>query len=421
MAMAIALGPGHSAGAAPVVPRSSAFLHVYPDIFSHSSGANAYGLPTVTYDGTKSGADNAYQFTVQSGTNQFQFLFAAPNGANLTVGTYNNAVRAPFNGAAPGFDVSGGPPGGGGVGCNTESGAFQVDDATYSGSTLVSFAATIVDSCDNGTAAIVARLLWNTTAYRTSSDLWGYDAVASDGSYANYGEGSIYGVPSALNRPIVGTALTPDAMGYWMVASDGGIFAYGDAAFYGSTGNIHLNKPIVGMASTADGHGYWLVASDGGIFAYGDAPFYGSTGNIHLNQPIVGMAATPDGAGYWLVASDGGIFAYGDAAFYGSTGNIHLNKPIVGMAATPDGAGYWLVASDGGIFAYGDAAFYGSTGNIHLNQPIVGMAATPDGGGYWMLASDGGLFNFGDAPFGGAPMSITTTPHNWVGIVAPPF
>jgi hypothetical protein len=37
-----------------------------------------------------------------------------------------------------------------------------------------------------------------------------------------------------LNKPIVGTAATPDGRGYWLVASDGGIFNYGDAAFYGS-------------------------------------------------------------------------------------------------------------------------------------------------------------------------------------------
>ena len=54
-----------------------------------------------------------------------------------------------------------------------------------------------------------------------------------------------------------------------------------------------LNKPIVGMALTPTGNGYWLVASDGGIFSFGDATFYGSTGAMTLNQPIVGMGAQP--------------------------------------------------------------------------------------------------------------------------------
>jgi subtilase family serine protease len=79
--------------------------------------------------------------------------------------------------------------------------------------------------------------------------------------------------------------------GYWMVATDGGIFAYGDAGFYGSHGGSALNKPVVGMAATPDGKGYWMVATDGGIFAYGDAGFYGSHGGSALNKPVVGMAA----------------------------------------------------------------------------------------------------------------------------------
>jgi hypothetical protein len=122
--------------------------------------------------------------------------------------------------------------------------------------------------------------------------------------------------------------------GYWLVGSDGGIFTYGDGVFYGSPGGLALNKPIVGMAVTPDGKGYWLVGSDGGIFSYGDAGFYGSPGGAPLNKPIVGMAVTPDGKGYWLVGSDGGIFSYGDAGFYGSPGGRALNKPIAGMTAT---------------------------------------------------------------------------------------
>ncbi len=235
--------------------------------------------------------------------------------------------------------------------------------------------------------------------------------VTSDHAWLAGSAGGVYPVGSTpsfgsmqsglLNKPVVGTAATPDGGGYWLVASDGGIFAFGDAAFYGSTGAMTLNKPIVGMAATPDGAGYWLVASDGGIFAFGDAAFYGSTGAMTLNKPIVGMAATPDGAGYWLVASDGGIFAFGDAAFYGSTGSLTLNDPIVGMAATPDGAGYWLVASDGGIFSFGDAAFYGS-GAGHLSAPVVAIEGAADGAGYSLVTDLGDVVAYGDGPSGGS-------------------
>ncbi len=246
-------------------------------------------------------------------------------------------------------------------------------------------------------------------ADRYTYGLPGYWLVASDGGIFAFGAAAFHGSTggTALNRPVVSMASTPDDRGYWLVASDGGIFSFGDARFYGSTGNIALNRPVVGMASTADGAGYWLVASDGGIFSFGDARFYGSTGDIALNRPVVGMASTADGRGYWLVASDGGIFAYGDARFYGSTGNIALNRPVVGMASTADGRGYWLVASDGGIFAYGDARFYGSTGDIALNRPVVGMAHSLSGRGYWLVASDGGIFAYGDARFYGSTGDIT--------------
>ncbi|MDP9333987.1 MAG: neutral zinc metallopeptidase [Actinomycetota bacterium] len=204
----------------------------------------------------------------------------------------------------------------------------------------------------------------------------GYDLIASDGGIFSFGDAHFFGSTGGihLNRPIVGSSVTPSGKGYWLVASDGGIFAFGDARFFGSTGGIHLNQPIVGMASTPLGRGYWFVASDGGIFAFGDARFFGSTGAMHLNQPIVAMAAAPSGLGYWFVASDGGIFAFGNAHFFGSAGGSHLNRPIVGMAASALGQGYWLVASDGGIFAYGGAGFFGSTGAIALNQPIITIA-----------------------------------------------
>jgi outer membrane protein assembly factor BamB len=235
----------------------------------------------------------------------------------------------------------------------------------------------------------------------------GYLLAASDGGIFTYGNlpfcGSLGSL--ALNKPVVGLAVTRRGGGYWQVASDGGIFAFGDAVFHGSAGSIHLNKPIVAMAPTSDGGGYWLVASDGGIFAYGDARFFGSAGGIHLNKPIVAMAPTSDGGGYWLVASDGGIFAYGDAVFRGSTGGTHLNQPIVAISSDPATGGYWLVASDGGIFAFA-APFDGSAGSIHLNQPIVGMAATSRGDGYRLVASDGGIFDYGNAPFLGSAGSV---------------
>jgi len=50
----------------------------------------------------------------------FTFTFV-PGAGTLGVGIYSNAVRYPFNGNAPGIDISGN-----GRGCNNECGSFQI-------------------------------------------------------------------------------------------------------------------------------------------------------------------------------------------------------------------------------------------------------------------------------------------------------
>ena len=144
---------------------------------------------------------------------------------------------------------------------------------------------------------------------------------------------------------------------------------------------MRLNKPVVGSAATPDGHGYWLVATDGGSFAFGGTQFHGSTGPLLPPWLEVrhGPPARPGGS-YWLVASATvSSFGFGGAHFYGSTGNLTLNSPIVGMAAAGQPAAL-VRAADGGIFAEG-AAYYGSLGGLSLRRPIVGVAAERLGNG----------------------------------------
>jgi hypothetical protein len=380
---------------------------VYPDLTT-GPDANIFAFD-LTNPGL-TGSIDSYQIWVQM-----------PNAGPLAPGDYKNVglVGGQVPGQA-GLSVFPGPPGNGNGACLGAGGSFHVDDATYSGSQLTSFAMSFTQVCPGATSSVTGWLLYHSSAWALSNSYQGYLQVSGGGDGLASGMSMYVGGPQQFNQQVVGSAVTPDGGGYWLVASDGGIFSFGDAAFYGSTGNIALNRPIVAMASTSDGGGYWLVSSDGGIFSFGDAGFYGSTGNVALNQPIVGMASTPDGGGYWLVASDGGIFSFGDAGFYGSTGNIALNQPIVGMASTPDGKGYWLVARDGGVFCFGDAAFYGSTGSIPLVQPIVGLAPTPTGNGYWLSAADGGVFSFGSAQYLGSASALQTG-ETWLGLSAFPF
>ena len=230
----------------------------------------------------------------------------------------------------------------------------------------------------------------------------GYLTVAADGGVFSFGGQQYCGSTGniALNKPVVGLAMTPDNGGYWLVAADGGVFCFGTAPFYGSTGAIHLNQPIVGLAATPDGRGYWLVAADGGVFTFGDAQFYGSGASVP-GVHVIGLASTPDGEGYWEATSNGTVLAFGDAGFFGDARSLTLAAPIVGIAPDPVTGGYWLVGADGGVFDF-NAPFLGSAGGIPLRQPVVGLEATDDGGGYWLVAADGGIFSYGDAPFSGS-------------------
>ncbi len=141
------------------------------------------------------------------------------------------------------------------------------------------------------------------------------------------------------------------------MAADGGIFAFGDARFYGSMGGTALNRPVVSMAATPDGRGYWLVAADGGIFAFGSAPFHGSMADRPLSSPVAAMAASPDGGGYWMVGRDDSVYAFGDATYSGGASSpLHpplypasvssTIPPAVAIVASPVGP---QVAHGGGV------------------------------------------------------------------------
>lgn len=81
-----------------------------------------------------------------------------------------------------------------------------------------------------------------------------------------------------VNAPVVGILTHPSwgDKAYIEIGADGGTFSMGGAPNYGSTGNVALNKPVVGGAVTSTGKGYWLVAQDGGVFPFGDAEFAGT-------------------------------------------------------------------------------------------------------------------------------------------------
>ncbi|HYX87948.1 MAG TPA: PASTA domain-containing protein [Gaiellaceae bacterium] len=76
--------------------------------------------------------------------------FAPGRGDILAPGTYPNATRYPFNGTGPGLDVSGN-----GRGCNTLTGRFTVNSATWwPDGTLRTFSVTFEQHCEGATPAL---------------------------------------------------------------------------------------------------------------------------------------------------------------------------------------------------------------------------------------------------------------------------
>jgi hypothetical protein len=122
-------------------------------------GGATYTFPTVTYGGLRGGYPT---FVVSSPTDSFQVWFAAPAGEPLVPGTYESAQRFDVRAAGhAGLDVFGD-----GRGCNTLSGRFVVDDATYDSSgNVLTFSARFESHCE-GTAnsALFGALSYNSTS-----------------------------------------------------------------------------------------------------------------------------------------------------------------------------------------------------------------------------------------------------------------
>ena len=83
--------------------------------------------------------------------------FSAPAGERLVAGaSYHDATRSGFNPPdEPGLAVTGN-----GAGCNTSTGAFEVQQATYVDGEVTSFAATFEQRCGNERPAVLGSIAW---------------------------------------------------------------------------------------------------------------------------------------------------------------------------------------------------------------------------------------------------------------------
>jgi len=80
-----------------------------------------------------------------------------PGGAELTVGSYTNAARAPFNGSSPGLSIFGN-----GRGCNSVCGRFQVKEFSEDGNgNITHLWLTFTQYCECDSAAMTGEIRFN--------------------------------------------------------------------------------------------------------------------------------------------------------------------------------------------------------------------------------------------------------------------
>ena len=121
----------------------------------------------------------AFAYGSPNADQRWKITFAAPNGAQLVPGVYDNAVDVlyPHSPDQPGLDVSGDNRS-----SNSLTGGFTITQAVYDASGhVLSFDATFVQHSDGATPALTGEIKFNASggAYTVS----GSHAYADDGSY----------------------------------------------------------------------------------------------------------------------------------------------------------------------------------------------------------------------------------------------
>ncbi len=118
-----------------------------------------------------SGNGNNIEIRFSSLANWWTLDFSTPPGTQLSLGTYDGAIRMPIQADTPGIDISGS-----GRGCNNTSGTFTVKDIVYGKRSVLgfgvlpgvetyvkSFAADFEQHCENKTAALRGSIYYNST------------------------------------------------------------------------------------------------------------------------------------------------------------------------------------------------------------------------------------------------------------------
>ena len=140
---------------------------------------------------TAAGNESRVGFGVEGGGTWWTGDFEADSGHLLLPGTtFQGATRYPFNSSSsPGMDVSGD-----GRGCNTLTGSFTVNEATYDSGQLTGISITFEQHCEGAAPALTGTLEW-----RAGSD----NTVTSSAVTLVSSRGRVtYGAPATLTGKV---------------------------------------------------------------------------------------------------------------------------------------------------------------------------------------------------------------------------
>jgi hypothetical protein len=119
-----------------------------PDDYVGQGQTRSVAPPAAAF--TIQGTAGSVRVSVNAGSESWDVTLAARSGEQLSPGSYQNALRAPFNGASPGLSVSGA-----GRGCNAVKGFFDVTALSAdSHGQVTTLDATFTQFCDASTGAL---------------------------------------------------------------------------------------------------------------------------------------------------------------------------------------------------------------------------------------------------------------------------
>ena len=320
-----------------------------------------------------------------TGNDSWSADFAVPNTlATLQPGSYQHLTRYPFDDAT----VGGLSWIGNGRGCNTLTGNFTIDKATYSGSTLTALDLRFEQHCNGVGPALRGQIHW----------------VSTDTSVP---PGPTNPVPATLWHPAAGA--TPASGNYVYLQSDAGDYIGGGATNTYTPANAVLGTSLTGthLGVSVTGNDNWTGDFQGmNSIAQLQPGYYPNLTRYPFHNPATGgLSWSGDGRGCNTLTGWFAIDSITIASGAVTAIDLRFEQHCEGATAALHGQVHWVA---------GDTT--GAPGPVNpppanLWTPTAG--ATPATGNYVYLQSDlndyvgGGLTN--TYTQANAVLSVTST------------